>query len=424
MQACFLVFEPANHAFKVIEAAAARGMHVIAFHSQPLSAAGAYCAGLAAIAERHAVASWTDEGAIVETILAAVQGRQVGGTYAAFESLLLIDAALRERLGLPTSGAALLGELLDKRLVRQRLRAAGLSRLEQADPRAVAASGAWPFPGQAGYLKPVTGSGSVHVSRCTTVQQVAAGLADWDNQSIAFLDIQKHHLMRTGALFLEQAAEGELMSLEGFVVGGQYHALGLTSRTVLRRDPSIEMGATFPYEHPQREAIEAKVRAVHAALGLQHGATHTELIVGADGGIEIVELNVRFAGSDVLLLINMTLAQSIGDLLTDLACGLAPRMQTLRRLGYASMQQLLAPSGTAVLRSVDIDPDQVVESRLLKPLDSDLPSADFQHSHVAGFIVTAPTYEGVLEKVRAVRASAAVNGEALGENMNNQVVLR
>jgi hypothetical protein len=285
MQDCFIVLEPANHVYKVIEAAAARGLHVIAFHSMPLRAEGAYRAGMLAIGECHQIASWEDEQAIFARVRETLGARRLAGTYTGYESLLPLDARLREQAGLPTHGPGTLERLLDKRWVRGRLRAAGLSSLADFDARAVLADGVWPLPGRAAFLKPVTGSGSVHVSRCTSVADVAAGMRDWDERRIGFNLLQKQHLMRAGDLFLEQEADGELMSLEGFVFEGRYTPLGLTSRTLLGRDTTVEMGATFPYEHPLRAAIEAKVKAFHQALDLRHGATHTELIVTAGGEI-------------------------------------------------------------------------------------------------------------------------------------------
>lgn len=424
MQKCFVVLEPASHMYKVIEAAAARGLHVVVFHTLDLRAEGAYRPGLEAIAEIHRFDGWEDEDEALRRVLALIGEREVVGSYAAYESLLLLDAALRERVGLPTHGRDTLAHLLDKRWVRTRLREAGLSELADFDPRAVLIDERWPLPDRAAYLKPVTGSGSVHVSRCASVADVVAGLADWDNQSIGCRPIQKQHLMRAGELFLEEEAAGELMSLEGWVYDGVYTPLGLTSRTLLRRDVAVEMGATFPYEHPRRTEIEAKIGAIHRALGLRHGATHAELIVTADGRIELVELNLRFAGSDLLLLIDMTREQSVGELLTDLACGRLPGEFGAQGRGYASVQQLLARAGTTSIDAIELPAGLVVESRMLKPLGSAIASTDFQQDHIAAFIVRDHSYEAVLDKARDVRRQARINGELLGEDRNNAVLLR
>lgn len=426
MKSCFVVLEPMNHMYKVIESAAARGCEIIAFHSSPLSAGGQYKKGLGAITEEHSVdiAAWKDVAKTVENILSALNGRRVAGTYAGVEIVLPVEAALRERVGLPTHGLEVMTNVLNKRWTRRRLREAGLSQLADLDPRRVLAEAHWPLGNRVAYLKPITGGGSIHVTKCGSVEDVRNGLQAWDEARLVYRPIMREHLMLGGGLFLEEGADGELMSLEGWMCAGKYHALGLTSRTVLLRDPAVEMGATFPYAHPLLPQIEAKIAAIHTALGLVHGATHTELIVGTDGSIELVELNVRFGGSDILLLMNLAFDGKVEDLLTDLACGVEPRDAERRTRGYACMQQLLAPSGTKQLDSVEVDLAQVVESRPLKELGSALASTDYQSDHIATYIVTSASYQETLDRALRVRSGAKVNGAVLGDDPNNVVCLR
>ena len=253
---------------------------------------------------------------------------------------------------------------------------------------------------------------------------VERGLSQWDEGAIAFTPIQRKHLMRSGALFLELGAKGELMSVEGWVYDGRFHALGLTSRTVLSRDNSIEMGATFPYEHPLRDAIVAKVTTIHRVLGITHGATHTEVMVSPDGDIELIELNPRFAGSDILLLINLAGRMSVGDLLVDLATGVAPAACASEPQCYASVQQLLAPAGTIALQDFTIDEAVATEVRMFKPLGGALTSTNYQHDQIAAFMVQDDSYTAVLRAAQQARSSVRVNGVLLGSDANNVVELR
>lgn len=425
MQQCFVVLEPVNHMYKVMQTAAARGLHVVAFHSSPLTPPGGeYLAGFEAIGEAHLLASWADEEAALRTIWQQLDGRPVRGTYAAVETVIPAEAAIREKAGLPGHGRAAIENLLNKRWVRRRLRDAGLSQLADADPRAVMASGVWPFGTRGAFLKPITGGGSVHVSKCTSLAEVAHGLQEWDDETLSCRAILRQHLRRGGDLFLEQEAEGELMSLEGWISNGQYHALGLTSRTVLSRDRSVEMGATFPYEHPLRATIETTIAAIHHALGLVHGLTHTELIVGKDGSVELVELNVRFGGSDILLLMNRAFNTAVDELLVDVACGKEPAPIDVSGTGFVCMQQLLAPGGTKVLEGIELDGELVLNSRLLKEAGSVLASTDYQGDHIGTFMVYGASYATALERAGKVRKNAKVNGIPVGEDRNNIVVLR
>ncbi len=278
MKPLFLVLEPNNHVYKVIEAAARRGYRVIVLHTFDLKGGGSYQAGFEAIAEHHRLDSWQDEDAIIRWVASRVEsGGRLAGTYTAFETTLPLDARIRAAFGLPTEGAARYRELLHKPTVRQLLRQAGLSRLRTFDPRELVAAGQWPADLHAAFLKPACGAASIHVSRCRDIEAVRAGLADWDAKSIVCRASTRMHLDR-GDLFMEEAAVGELMSVEGFSVGGRYTCFGLTSRCVLKRDEAIEMGAVFPYEHPLRAQIVEKVAAIHAALRLDYCVTHTEVM--------------------------------------------------------------------------------------------------------------------------------------------------
>ncbi|QJE03664.1 ATP-grasp domain-containing protein (plasmid) [Massilia forsythiae] len=424
MQTCFVVLEPVNHVYKVIETAAARGLHVVVFHAAPLAVGGGYTKGFDAIGEFHRIGSWLDEEAALQSIHSHLDGRAVSGTYAAVETVLLVEATLREQLGLPSHGRAAIERLLDKRWVRRRLRETGLSRLGDANPREVTAGATWPFEDRTAYLKPITGGGSVHVTKCAGLEDVARGLREWDEEALSCRPILRQHLRRGGDLFLEEEAKGELMSLEGWVQDGRYRALGLTSRTVLARDPSVEMGATFPYDHPLRADIESKIGAIHAALGLVHGMTHAELMVSREGVVELVELNVRFGGSDILLMMNHAFGAAVDELLVDVACGREPARVDFICKGYACMQQLLAPPGTAVLEGIDLDRGLVLNSRLLKDAGSVLASTNYQGDHVATFMVYGDSYAEALENARKVRSGARVNGTWIGEDCNNDVVLR
>src|SRR5258706_1301898 len=246
-----------------------------------LTGGGTCEAGLEAEALNNRLDSWQAEAPIIRWVAWRVEsGGRLAGTYTAFETTLPLDARIRAAFGLPTEGAARYRELLHKPTVRQLLRQAGLSRLRTFDPRELVAAGQWPADLHAAFLKPACGAASIHVSRCRDIEAVRAGLADWDAKSIVCRASTRMHLDR-GDLFMEEAAVGELMSVEGFSVGGRYTCFGLTSRCVLKRDEAIEMGAVFPYEHPLRAQIVEKVAAIHAALRLDYCVTHTEVMCSA-----------------------------------------------------------------------------------------------------------------------------------------------
>jgi len=419
----FLVLEPVNHMYKVIEAASKRGLRVVVFHSQPLTPPPPLDAALPCIAQAVAVDAWTDVGGVVARILCACDGARVAGTYAGLEITLPVEALVRRHYGLPGHDRDHVDFLLNKKRVRAALKDASLTALRFVDENQLASLSRWPFDGEgAAFLKPINGSGSAYVTRCTNVAEVQARLAEWNAQKRPVPGIVSDHLRRQG-LFLEEEARGELLSLEGYVFDGEYVALGIADRAVLARDVAIEMGTAFPCPHPRLDEIVSKVRAIHHCLGVEHGATHTELIVPAgDGEIELVELNLRFAGADILVLLDRAFDVAFEVQLVELALGERPsRALPATPRCWASAHYILAPAGVREVASLEIPGDDVFFRKIMAPPGTKLKSTDYQSDWIAGFAVAAKSYDAVIARAREVRAGVTLNGTRLGNDPNNVV---
>jgi hypothetical protein len=427
MEELFLCFEPANHGYLVIEAAKRRGLTVVVCHSLPLTPPAPFDQALSCVSHFVPVDGWRDGQNAFETILAWCGDRPVRGTYAGHEITLRTEARLRQHAGLPGSPPAKVDFLLNKLAVRARLRDASLSALRVVDDTGLRALSEWPFPGRAAFLKPVNGTGSVYVRRCTSLADVREHLAEWDGDVRKLRRIATDHLRAGMGLMLEEEASGELLSLEGYCYRGEYFPIGITDRTVLARDVAVEMGNTFPCPHPRRDEIIAKVRAIHACLDIDHGATHTELIVpvrgAADGDdIELVELNARFGGGDILILIDRAFGIQFEDELVRLSLGDAPAAVPAQPVRYAAGQDFLAPAHVRQFDSIDIPGDDVVFKKIVVKPGTVLASTNFQSDLVAAFVVTADTYTGAMARAGEIRAATAINGALLGDDPNNVVI--
>jgi biotin carboxylase len=421
----FLVFEPTNHMYSVIEAADRMGFDVVVFHTLPILSSGPYAVGRAGIALSHRMPSWEDPDAWFAAVLDVCAGREVAGTYAAQEIALPLEARVQEHFGLPGKGAATVRELLNKVTVRRRLAAAGLTKLRVYDEAAVDGLDDWPVGERALYFKPVHGAGSAFVKRCRTLAEVRDVVAAWKAATAdrATIPVLGPYLNSDGAaFFLEEEAPGELVSLEGYVHGGEYHAMGLSSRSVLKRDVAVEMGSTFPYEHPRYGEITDLVTRIHAALGVAYGPTHTELVVPADGDIEFVELNLRFIGGDALASMDAAYGAPVADDLVTLATGAKPRPRT--RLCFASVQYFLAPSGVTRIESFELPEADLPFVKIVRPPGSELASTDRQIDWIASFVVCGPTFEDAVRHAMDIRLRTMLNGARLGDDPNNVVTAR
>ncbi len=420
----YVVFEPINHVMKVIQAAKRRGFHVVVIRTLPLTLAEPYASASADIDTDIVIDNWANHSAIVQLAADACAGFQVVGSYAAAEITLMPEALFRQRFQLAGLAPERVAFLLDKEKVRTALAGADLTTLATISQEAALQMTEWPA-GQTYFFKPVNGAGSALVSKCSSLEQLHAAIANWSKKPEVSLDLLRHFIEKNNRFYLEQAAEGELMSVEGFVVDGVYTELGLSSRTVLERDEAIEMGLSFPYKHPLHEQIVAKVRAIHAQLGVNNGPTHTEIICSDDGRIELVELNIRFVGADVMLAINAAMGVDIEDELLRVTLGEAPRIDLSDRgHGVAVLQQVMPPPGLDVLDTIEFPSEHVVFSKITAVLGKKLASTAFQMDQIGAFIVRGDSYGEAMQCARHVRQNILVNGQLLANNANNIVVLR
>ena len=303
-----IILEPLNHMYGVIKGAHRMGYKILALHSLPLSAPPPYEGAVECIDEKHEVEDWYDLEGILKKVKEKFSQYDIVGTYAAAEITLFFEAYYRALHSIPGNSMRCIEQNLNKYNVRKCLIEKGLSKVKALNDREISELTSWPFSNGA-YFKPINGSGSARVTRCGNIDDVITATKSWANKDEIGIPVLKAYIEKDDGYFLEEEIVGELMSLECFTVNGVMHPLGLTSRTLLSRDKSIEMGANFPYEHPLKEKIIEKVNAIHQALEIQHGATHSEVIVCEDGDIELVEINLRFGGADLLYITSLAYGQ-------------------------------------------------------------------------------------------------------------------
>ena len=285
MTKALLVLEPLNHIYGVINAAKARGLAVVVMHTLPLVAPVPFAYGADNIDLAIEIDGWHDVQALSNQLEEQAPWYEFVGTYTATEITLPLAAWVQQKFQLPGTPYKTLKRCLDKDRVRKTLHDRGLTELRSLDMEAIGQLEHWPFDGP-GYFKPVNGSGSVNVKQVSTLSELKALISAWQDKSHIHFSVLRDYIERNNRYFLEEAAKGELLSVESFVQQGELSVLGMSSRAVLARDTAVEMGGSFPYEHPFKLQIIDKVRAIHKVLGITHGPTHTEVMVDDVGHVE------------------------------------------------------------------------------------------------------------------------------------------
>ena len=199
-------------------------------------------------------------------------------------------AAIGAALGLYTHSVETVALVHDKLRMREKLADAGVDStafvfaISEDDVRAFfAAYGPC-------VVKPIEGAGSAGVALVGSTEDVPAA---WLRAS------GDHEGIPAAGVIVEQFHDGDQYSVEGFAEAGEHVIVSITRKY---SDPStfVELGhvAPAPLSAADRAAIEACTNRVLAALGVEFGPTHTEIVLGAHGP-RLIETHVRFGGDDI-----------------------------------------------------------------------------------------------------------------------------
>ncbi|MET0188825.1 MAG: ATP-grasp domain-containing protein [Pseudonocardia sediminis] len=223
--------------------------------------------------------------------------RPFDGVMTLYDAAVGFAAAVAHELGLPGPGPEVAERVRDKRVMRERLRAAGLN-----SPRFVALDGPQDWRRATGVacpvvVKPSDGLSSAGVTRVDDPATLEAVVAEVWRVSGAVVD------RRSGSpgLVVEEFLDGPELAVESLAHDGDVRVLsiGYKGEPV---GPHFEEGL---YEAPARlpsevrDAVEREVVAAHAALGLRDGPAHTELRLRGGTVPYVLELGARIGGSGV-----------------------------------------------------------------------------------------------------------------------------
>jgi hypothetical protein len=406
MTALFL--EPRGTAFEVVHEARRRGYRTVVFSLEAQSLiqlSSAYRGLMESVDDWHVVPSFSDHATLLS--LTRMLG-EVAAIYYSLDIAAEPGSYLRAMLGLPATPVQVMHSILNKAELRERLFAQGLSELRSIPAESVLPATRWPFSGPM-YFKPSFGAYSAYVKRCEKIEDLHAAhraFVQRDGDAPVWL---AQHIDRGGAI-LEEAIEGELMSVEAIFSRGQMQTFGITSRILLSTDSTVEMGSCFPYPHPMAETILEKVRRVYEALLFTEGPTHTEVIVSSDGRIEIIDLNPRFVGADVMQSINFALGAEVQSLLLDWALG-KPVAAPLKTFGFSCLQYFLAPQPMKLESlALPVAPEVRFSNRLAEP-GNELKPKGRQMDHLGCYLTFDKSYAGAIAHSKELRSHVLVNGK-------------
>ncbi|MFJ1706957.1 ATP-grasp domain-containing protein [Kitasatospora sp. NPDC088346] len=266
-----------------------------------------------------------------------------------YDELSVVTAAhIARALSLPSAAPEAVTACRDKSLGRERLEAAGCPQ-----PRCAAVSSlaeAQDAAADIGYpvvVKPRSLAGSNGVARAGGPGELADHYA-----TAARATFGEHTRHARGGVLVEEYLSGPEISVDSVCRGGEVTPWGLARKHIGFAPWFEETGHTVSAgdELMADPGILRLLTTAHAALGLDHIATHTEIRLTADGP-KIVEVNARLGGDLIPYLVHLATGRDLALAAADLAAGRRPdRTADAPVAPVAAIRMLYPPHDMQVTR--------------------------------------------------------------------------
>src|SRR5919201_3041424 len=201
---------------------------------------------------------------------------------------VLPTARLAERLGLPGLPVRTAETVADKRKMRAAFEAAGVPSPRSRDASSPdEAAAALAEIGTPAVVKPVDGSGQRGVTEVRAAEELPAAFERALSAS------------RTGAVVLERYVEGDELTVNGFLLEGDYFPMSITQRLL---HPPPPLGVCIAHRYPSGLSAEQErdlfelAHEVSRAVGIETGPSYVQarLVRGADACV--IEVGARLGG--------------------------------------------------------------------------------------------------------------------------------
>jgi len=415
MKLTLLILEPKGAILEIARAAKERDLHVIALSSDEAlikNAPMAYQKGSQSIDETIMVDDWQNRSEVFRIFNRLRERYKLAGIYFGLEACSVAGALLRKSLDLPTTQAEVIELIINKYELRKKLQELHLSHLKNFRGSEMNGWTEWKFDGAA-YFKPIYGLGSAYVERCKNLNDFQRALMKWNQRGTNDPKWVARYLDLSTDYHLEEAFDGELLSVESISFRGEFQPLGLLSRILYSKNPVVEMGSCFPYPHPLSEKILAFVKDVHEKLGITDGPTHTELIVNSKGEMEIIDLNPRFVGADVIQSINFAYGIRMENMLCDYALGKKPSFSPKFRK-FSCLQYFLPPAVEELTSIQFPETEEVKFHTLFSKIGSKIIAKDTQFDYLGAYLTVMPTFDNAIERSASLRPRVRINERYAG----------
>lgn len=259
------------------------------------------------------VASTTDVDLLTECVRGVLDEESIDAVIAQSEFAVEAASDVTDRLGLRFTSTEAVRNARDKGRARDLLRRAGLATPAHRVvddiaelPDAVAEVG---LPV---VVKPLSGADSMLAYRADDLAGAVAAGKRIEAAAGELPDMIREQFSR--GILVERHLQGRLVSAEVGALNGRFYRFMVSGRPRSRYNECIELGSFMPADLSESQRVEcfAYAERVCAALGLDLGIFHIEMIFTDDGPV-LVEANPRLMGGIMPELYQLLTGRNIHD---------------------------------------------------------------------------------------------------------------
>ncbi len=327
----------------------------------------------------------------------------LAGVTSSSEYFISTAASIARRLRLAGPSPVAVRACRDKFRQRRLLEKAGVPmpafRRATSIKSAVGAAQALGLPA---IVKPVSGSGSVGVKLCLSLDEVGAHAARLLNQRH-----NERGFPVARRILVESAASGPEYSVETFGL----QVIGITQKHLGPLPNFVEIGHDYPAQLSltTKHAIESIAEQSLTALGLGWGPAHIELRL-TESGPQIIEVNPRLAGGYIPELVRLSCGIDLISATIMLVVGEQPQLKSSCH-EHTSIRFILSPGDGTLARVEGVKQAQsipgVTEVKLYSPPGAEIRRYGDFRDRVGHVIARRSTHEQAVQAAEA--AHRAIN---------------
>jgi len=211
---------------------------------------------------------------------------------------------------------------------------------------------------------------------------------------------------------------GTEYSVESFTRQGISTQMCTTAKIVTSGAHRVELGHSVPalLSPSVERAVHEQVDRAIAATGIRNGASHTEVIVGADGRCTVIEIGARLGAGHIGVLMQHALGIDPWAALLDIALG-RPADLTRTRNAHAAVRFLTSPC-SGRLRAVSGLPQpnpNVPDVRLRRKVGDVVEEARSNRERLGHIVVTGKDQAAVEQETRRLLATVTIDVDPVSD---------